>query len=101
VLPVQIPDFLDMEQYLLEVAERSEGLYDRLVEMGGGPFSIFDLIEDRTPIGVVRVFMMLLFLAQRLKVDLSQDEEETDILVSVRELKEDERPTEQPAPDDA
>ena len=95
VLPVQIPDFLDMKQYLLEVEERAEGLYERLVEMGGGPFSIYDLVEDWTPIEVVRVFMMLLFLAQGLKVDLYQDEEETDIRVNVRELNEDERPTEQ------
>ena len=90
IIPVQIPDFLDMEQYLLEVEERSEGLYERLLDMGGGPFSIFDLVGDRTPIEVVRVFMMLLFLAQRLKVDLYQDEEETDIRVSVRELNDDE-----------
>jgi chromatin segregation and condensation protein Rec8/ScpA/Scc1 (kleisin family) len=83
VIPVQIPDFLDMEQYLLEVEERSEGLYERLVEMGGGPFSIFDLVENWDPIEIVRVFMMLLFLAQRLKVDLTQNEEETDIIVNV------------------
>ena len=90
IIPVQIPDFLDMEQYLLEVEERSEGLFERLLDMGGGPFSIFDLVGDRTPIEVVRVFMMLLFLAQGLKVDLYQDEEETDIRVSVRELNDDE-----------
>jgi chromatin segregation and condensation protein Rec8/ScpA/Scc1 (kleisin family) len=101
VIPVQIPDFLDMEQYLLEVEERAERLYDRLVNMGGGPFSIYDLVEDWIPIEVVRVFMMLLFLAQRLKVDLSQDEEETDILVNVIELNGNEWPTEQQAPDEA
>jgi chromatin segregation and condensation protein Rec8/ScpA/Scc1 (kleisin family) len=95
IIPVQIPDFLDMEQYLLEVEERSESLYERLMDMGGGPFSIFDLVGDRTPIEVVRVFMMLLFLAQRLKVDLYQDEEETDIRVSIRVLNDDEGPTKQ------
>ena len=95
VLPVQIPDFLDMEQYLLEVAERSEGLYERLIEMGGGPFSIYELVENWIPIEVVRVFMMLLFLAQRLKVDLYQDEEETDIRIKVREMNENEQPAEQ------
>jgi chromatin segregation and condensation protein Rec8/ScpA/Scc1 (kleisin family) len=63
--------------------------------MGGGPFSIYDLVNDWTPIEVVRVFMMLLFLAQGLKVDLYQDEEETDLRVNVKELNEDERPTEQ------
>jgi chromatin segregation and condensation protein Rec8/ScpA/Scc1 (kleisin family) len=90
VIPVQIPDFLDMEQYLLEVEERAEGLYERLVERGGGPFSIFNLVENWDPIEIVRVFMMLLFLAQRLKVDLTQDEEETDIIVKVREVNDNE-----------
>jgi len=60
------------------------------VEMGGGPFSFFDLIEDRGLLEVVRVFIMLLFLAQRDKVNLYQDEEETDIKVEVKELVEDE-----------
>jgi chromatin segregation and condensation protein Rec8/ScpA/Scc1 (kleisin family) len=90
VLPVPIPDFLEAEAYLLEVEERAEDLFQRLVRMGGGPFSFFDLIEERSLLNVVRVFMMLLFLAQRDKIDLYQDEEETDIKVEVKELVEDE-----------
>jgi len=93
VMPVQIPDFLDMEAYLLEVEERSEDLYDRLVGMGGGPFSFFDLVVGRDFLDVVRVFMMLLFLAQRLRLDLYQDEveeeeEEPDIKIKIREMNE-------------
>lgn len=90
VLPVPIPDFLEAEAYLLEVEERAEDLFQRLVGMGGGPFSFFDLIEERSLLKVVRVFMMLLFLAQRDKIDLYQDEEETDIKVEVKEVVEDE-----------
>jgi chromatin segregation and condensation protein Rec8/ScpA/Scc1 (kleisin family) len=90
VLPVPIPDFLKADAYLLEVEKRAEDLFQRLVGMGGGPFSFFDLIEERSLLEVVRVFMMLLFLAQRDKVDLYQDEEETDIKVEVKELIEDE-----------
>ena len=92
VLPTPIPDFLDMEQYLLEIEERSESLHERIVRMGGGPISFFDLIEDRHFLEVVRVFMMLLFLAQRRKLELYQDEEETDIIVKIRENEEDEQP---------
>jgi hypothetical protein len=33
----------------------------------------------------VRIFMMLLFLAQRMKIDLLQDEEELDIVIMVKE----------------
>jgi chromatin segregation and condensation protein Rec8/ScpA/Scc1 (kleisin family) len=90
VLPTPIPDFLDMEAYLLEIEERANNLLERIVGMGVGPFSFFDLIEDRNLLAVVRTFMMLLFLAQREKIDLYQDEEETDILISVKEIDDDE-----------
>ncbi len=86
ILPLPIPDFLEFDAYRLEVEERAEDLFQRLIGMGGGPFSFFDLIEDRSLLEVVRVFMMLLFLAQGDKVDLYQDEEETDIKVKVKEL---------------
>jgi chromatin segregation and condensation protein Rec8/ScpA/Scc1 (kleisin family) len=90
VLPLPIPDFMEIEQYLLEVEERAEDLLERLVDMGGGPFSFYDLIDEWNPLEVVRTFMMLLFLAQNAKVDLYQNEEETDIKIKVRELSENE-----------
>ena len=34
---------------------------------------------------IVRIFMMLLFLAQRLKIELSQDEDEMDVVITVPE----------------
>jgi chromatin segregation and condensation protein Rec8/ScpA/Scc1 (kleisin family) len=90
VLPTPIPDFLDMEAYLLEIEERADNLLERIVGMGVGPFSFFDLIEDRNLLAVVRTFMMLLFLAQQEKIDLYQDEDETDIMISVKEIDDDE-----------
>lgn len=90
VLPTPIPDFMDIEAYLLEIEERADTLYERVVGMGGGPMSFFDLVVDWNPLEVVRVFMMLLFLAQREKIDLYQDEEETDIKITVKEKDEDE-----------
>ena len=90
VLPTPIPDFLDMEEYLLEIEEHSETLLGRIVDMGGGPLSFFDLLGERSFLEVVRVFMMLLFLGQRRRVELYQDEEETDIIVKIRENEEDE-----------
>ena len=90
ILPTPIPDFLDMEAYLLEIEERADNLLERIVGMGGGPFSFFDLIEDRNLLAVVRTFMMMLFLAQQEKIDLYQDEDETDIMISVKETDDDE-----------
>ncbi len=86
VLPMPIPDFLDMEAYLLEIQERSESLLERIKGMGGGPLSLFDLVTDITLLEVVRVFMMLLFLAQGNKIDLDQDEEEVDVMITVKEF---------------
>jgi hypothetical protein len=90
VLPTPIPDFLDMEAYLLEIEERADNLLERIVGMGVGPFSFFDLIDDRNLLAVVRTFMMLLFLAQQEKIDLYQDEDETDIMISLKEIDDDE-----------
>ncbi len=86
VLPVPIPDFLDMEAYLLEIEERADALLDKIVEMRDGPISMFDLVTGMSLLDVVRTFMMLLFLAQQEKIDLQQDEEETDITITVREV---------------
>jgi len=83
--PVPVPDFLDMEQYLLEIAERSDELLDRIKGFCLDSFSIFELIEGKNLLDVVRTFMMLLFLAQRDLIDLHQDEEETDIIVKIKE----------------
>jgi chromatin segregation and condensation protein Rec8/ScpA/Scc1 (kleisin family) len=85
VLPMPIPDFLDMEAYLLEIQERSESLLERIKGMGGGPLSLFALVTDRSLLEVIRVFMMLLFLAQGNKIDLNQDEEEIDVMITVKE----------------
>lgn len=85
VLPMPIPDFLDMEAYLLEIQERSESLLERIREMGGDPLSLFELVTDRSFLEVIRIFMMLLFLAQGNKIDLNQDEEEIDVMITVKE----------------
>ncbi|MFB0558543.1 MAG: hypothetical protein ACETVY_05445 [Candidatus Bathyarchaeia archaeon] len=85
VMPAPIPDLLDIEAYLLEIEQRADTFYERIVSMGGGPLSIFDLIEGLDFLEAVRVFMILLFLAQREEIDLEQDEEETDIMITVKE----------------
>ena len=90
VLPTPIPDFLDMDAYLLEIEVRADDLLERITGMGGGPLSFFDLVPERSLFEVVRVFMMLLFLAQQDKIDLHQDEDETDIKITVKEQDEDE-----------
>jgi len=87
VLPSPIPDFLEAEQYLLEIESRADDLleelrwrYDR-----GGDIRLTQLVTGQDWAEVVRIFIMLLFLAQRMKIDLLQDEEELEIVIAVTE----------------
>jgi chromatin segregation and condensation protein Rec8/ScpA/Scc1 (kleisin family) len=87
LLPAPIPDFLDAEQYLLEIESRSDDLLEEIRWRceSRGSFRITELVGGQEWIEIVRIFMMLLFLAQRLKIELTQDEEELDILISLPE----------------
>jgi chromatin segregation and condensation protein Rec8/ScpA/Scc1 (kleisin family) len=89
VLPAPIPDFLDVEQYLLEIEVRADDLYEdiKLRYDQRGSIKLTELIHGQEWLEIVRIFMMLLFLAQRLRIDLSQDDEELDILISLPEDK--------------
>ncbi len=86
-LPVPIPDFLDAEQYLLEIEAHADDLLEEIRANYAvrGRFSIYELVGGLDLLGVVRVFMMLLFLAQRMEIDLEQDEEETNIWITLKE----------------
>jgi len=89
VLPTPIPDFLEAEQYLLEIESRADDLLEELRWRyeRGGEIRLTRLVAGQDWYEVVRVFMMLLFLAQRMKIDLLQDEEELEILITVTEDK--------------
>jgi len=87
VLPLPIPDFLDVEDYLLEIESRSDALFEeiRWRTRYGGVMRLTELISGQEFLEVIRIFMMLLFLAQRMKIDLTQSEEEIDIQIKVLE----------------
>ena len=87
MLPAPIPDFLEAEQYLLEIEGRSDDLYEELRWRQGraGPVRLTELVRGQEWLEVIRIFMMLLFLAQRLKIELSQDEDEMDVVITVPE----------------
>ena len=84
-LPLPIPDFLDAEDYLLEIESRSDALYEEIMwrSRATGVVRLTELVYGQDFLEIVRIFMMLLFLAQRLKVDLSQSEEEVDIDIRI------------------
>ncbi len=85
-LPIPVPNFLDLEQYLLEIENRADELLEKMrVTSGGGVDLRFTMmVKGMNSLDGVRLFMMLLFLAQRMEIDLDQDEEETEITIKVR-----------------
>ena len=91
-LPLPIPDFLEAEDYLLEIDNRSDALYEEILwrTKSSEAVRLTELIYGLDFLEVVRIFMMLLFLAQRMRINLTQSEEEIDINITVMEEKPDE-----------
>jgi chromatin segregation and condensation protein Rec8/ScpA/Scc1 (kleisin family) len=83
-LPIPIPNFLDFEQYLLEVEARSDELLEKMRVTADSELRLSKMIQGLGWLDAVRLFMMLLFLAQRMEIDLDQDEDETDVTIRVR-----------------
>jgi chromatin segregation and condensation protein Rec8/ScpA/Scc1 (kleisin family) len=86
-LPSPIPDFLEVEQYLLEIESRSDELYDNILTLykEKGAIKLTEIAYGLEWFEIVRMFMMLLFLAQRLRIELQQPEDEIDIIISLPE----------------
>lgn len=84
-LPIPIPNFLDFETYLLEVEARSDELLEKMKASNETDNRLSKMIAGLGWLDAVRLFMMLLFLAQRMEIDLDQYEDETDVIVRVRE----------------
>lgn len=87
ILPAPVPDFLEAEQYLLEIESRADDLLEELKWRyeKGGIVQLSQLVYNLDWMETVRVFMMLLFLGQRLEIDFIQDEDQTDILIRITE----------------
>jgi chromatin segregation and condensation protein Rec8/ScpA/Scc1 (kleisin family) len=84
-LPIPVPNFLDFEQYLLEIEARSDELLEKMrATEDGDELRLSRMVAGLNWLDAVRLFMMLLFLAQRMEIDLDQDEDETDVTIKVR-----------------
>ena len=87
ILPLPIPDFLDAEQYLIEIEGRADNLFEEIQWRfeSKGEVRLTELVYGQDWLEVVRIFMMLLFLAQRMKIGLEQSEEEFDVFITLKE----------------
>jgi len=83
-LPIPVPNFLDFEQYLLEIEARSDEFLEKMKISTDAELRLSRMIRGKSWLESVRLFMMLLFLAQRMDIDLDQDEDETEITIKVR-----------------
>lgn len=88
VLPLPIPDFLDVEKYLLEIESRADALLEEIVwrhQKFNEVMTLSKLVVNLDWLESVRVFMMLLFLAQRMEIELMQGEEEDEVYITLTE----------------
>ena len=87
ILPLPIPDFMDAEQYLLEIENRADNLFEEIQWRfeSSGQVRLTELISGVDFLETVRIFMMLLFLAQRMMIGLEQSEEELEIYITLKE----------------
>lgn len=87
ILPLPIPDFLDAEQYLLEIESRADNLFEEIQWRfeSKGEVRLTELVYGQEWLEVVRIFMMLLFLAQRMRIELDQGEESFEIFITMKE----------------
>ena len=87
ILPLPIPDFMDAEQYLLEIVSRAENLFEEIQWKfeSTGEVRLTELVYGVDFLETVRIFMMLLFLAQRMMIGLEQNEESLEIFITLKE----------------
>jgi chromatin segregation and condensation protein Rec8/ScpA/Scc1 (kleisin family) len=86
-MPSEILPQLDM--YLMEIELQMEKLYASLVEKvkGTGIIEFSTLMKDVGRLEAIRTFILLLFLAQEMKVNLWQNEETEEIYITIGDLK--------------
>ena len=80
--------FEQFDSFLANIEENIEDYYAQLIRLSirGVPLSFRDLVKDKSFLEAVRVFIMLLFLANQNKVMLTQDEEGSDLYVRLGEV---------------
>ena len=80
--------FEQFDQFLANIEENIQNYYAQLIKLSirGSPLSFRELVRYQTLIEAVRVFIMLLFLANEKKIILTQDENGSDLFVRLGEV---------------
>jgi chromatin segregation and condensation protein Rec8/ScpA/Scc1 (kleisin family) len=88
ILPAPSEILPQLDMYLMEIELQMEKLYTSLAERvkGTGIVEFSTLIKDLGKLEAIRTFILLLFLAQEMKINLWQNEETEEIYVAVGDL---------------
>lgn len=88
ILPAPSEVLPQLDLYLMEIELQMEKLYNSLVERvkGTGIIEFSTLIKGMERLEAIRAFILLLFLAQDLKVNLWQNEETEEIYITIGDL---------------
>jgi len=80
--------FEQLDEFLAHIEENIQDFYAELIKLSTrrSPLSFKDLVKNQSLLEVVRVFIMLLFLANEKKILVTQDEERSDILIRLGEV---------------
>jgi len=80
--------FEQLDEFLSNIEENLENFYAELIKLSirGPPLSFKEMIRNKSPIEIVRVFIMLLFLANTKKIVLTQNDQSSDILIRLGEV---------------
>ena len=86
ILPPPLDILPEIDRYLMEIETLMEHLYDEMLRLSEGkPLLTFtNLVLGRNKLETIRTFILLLFLAQRRRIWLWQEEEFGEIYISVR-----------------
>jgi chromatin segregation and condensation protein Rec8/ScpA/Scc1 (kleisin family) len=88
IIPTPSEILPQLDLYLMEIEAQMEKLYASLSEKvrGAGIIELSTLLVGMTRIEAIRTFILLLFLAQDVKVSLWQNEETEEIYITVGDL---------------
>ena len=80
--------FEQFDEFLANIEEHIETYYGHLIKLSirGLPLSFRKIVEGQTFLEAVRVFIMLLFLANQKKILLTQNEGDSDLYIRLGEV---------------
>jgi len=80
--------FEQLDTFLSNIEENLENFYAEVIKLSirGSPLCFRDLVNGKSLLEIVRVFIMLLFLANQKKILVTQDEQTHEIFIKLGEV---------------